>query len=70
MVVAAASGGVWGWMSRHPISLVYASIVYDVVYAMAYVIGLTLLGDKVSYIQWIGIFVSILGVVLVGWSHN
>lgn len=70
MLVAAASGGVWGWMSRYPISLVHASIVYDVVYSMAYVIGLSLLGDKINGVQWLGIFVSILGVIMVGWSHR
>ena len=70
MVIAAASGAVWGWISRHPVSLVYASIVYDVVYALAYVIGLALLGDKVTPVQWLGVLVSILGVLLVGWSDH
>lgn len=65
MVVSAASGAVWGWMSRHPVSLVCASIVYDVVYAGAYVLGLTLLGDKMSLMQWIGVVVSVVGVTMI-----
>ena len=64
--VAMASGAIWGWMSKHSTSLAFASTLYDIVYAIAYILGLVLLGDKITVIQLLGIFISIVGIIVMG----
>ena len=68
MVMSLASGLVWGWMARKPVSLIYASVVYDVVYALTYVVCLALLGERLTLIQGVGVALAIVGMVLAGWN--
>lgn len=64
------SGLTWGWMAKNKdISLVYASVLYDVLYAITYVIFLAVAGEKITTMQAIGVGISILGVAIAGWHQ-
>lgn len=62
------SGLAWGWIARQKnVSLVYASVLYDVLYALTYVGFLALAGEKITVNQAVGIGLSILGIAVAGW---
>lgn len=62
------SGLVWGWIAKNrDISLVYMSVLYDVLYAITYVVFLAIAGEKITTMQAVGVGISILGVAIAGW---
>lgn len=64
------SGLAWGWIAKNKdISLVYASVLYDVLYAITYVVFLAYAGEKITTMQAVGIGISILGVAIAGWHQ-
>lgn len=67
VVSAMVSGLTWGWIARHKdVSLVYASVVYDVLYALTYVVFLACAGEKLTAYQVAGVGLSLLGMVVAG----
>ena len=66
VIVSIMSGCVWVWMTRQKVSLVYASMFYDAVYAVSYMLGFWLLGETITWVQLFGIFLAMLGVALIG----
>ena len=64
------SGLSWGWIAKNKdISLVYASVLYDVLYAITYVVFLAYAGEKITTMQAVGVGISILGVAIAGWHQ-
>ncbi len=64
------SGLTWGWIAKNKdVSLVYASVLYDVLYAITYVVFLAIAGEKITTWQAIGIGMSIAGVAIAGWHQ-
>lgn len=69
ILTAVLSGAVWGWMARQRgMSLIYSSILYDVVYAVTYVLALAAFGEGMTWVQAVGVGLAILGTVLTGWA--
>ena len=67
LITTSLSTLVWMWMARYgKTSLVYASVVYDVVYAGTYFAALVFFGDRPQTIQYIGAALAISGVALMG----
>lgn len=66
ILASVLSGGLWGWMVKHQTSLTYMSIVFDVVYTAAYIGTFIYLGDKLNAVQTSGLFISIIGIILMG----
>lgn len=59
----------WGWMARHKdVSLIYSSLVYDVVYTLSYTGCFVLLGERMTPLQWVGVTMAIVGTVMAGWK--
>lgn len=59
------AGLVWGWMaSQKDVSLVYASIVYDVATTLTYVVYFSVLGERLTPLQWLGVVLSVFGTAL------
>jgi len=65
---AILSGAIWGWMARQKVSLVHASVIYDVTMASTYVVSLWLLGEAVTPMQVLGIVLAVAGVGIMGWT--
>jgi hypothetical protein len=63
--ISLISGLVWGWMASQRVSLIYASTLYDATMAIVYVITFICLGENVSLIQFWGIVLSIVGIILI-----
>lgn len=64
------AGLAWGWIAKNKdISLVYASVLYDVLYAITYVVFLAYAGEKITTMQAVGVGISILGVAIAGWHQ-
>ena len=67
ILASTLSGGIWGLMLRQQLSLTYLSIIFDVTYTAAYLGTFIYLGDKLTIMQIIGLFISIFGIILMGW---
>lgn len=61
------SGGLWGWFVRQPVSLTYASIVFDVFYTAAYIGTFVFLGDQLNLINVLGIIIAMTGIAMMGY---
>lgn len=62
------SGLAWGFIAKNKqVSLVYASVLYDVLYALTYVLFLAATGEKLTPYQVAGVSLSILGIAVAGW---
>jgi multidrug transporter EmrE-like cation transporter len=60
------SSSVWIYLTRvSSLSLVWASCLYDVVYCLAFFLGFLLLGERVSWIQAVGVVLLLAGMSLV-----
>ena len=67
LVTTVLSSLVWMWMAkRGQMSLAYASVIYDVIYAATYFLALVYLGERPALLQWFGITLAVVGVVLAG----
>ena len=62
---ATLSGLVWGWMVSQKKNLVYTSVLYDALMAITYILVLIFLGEKLTLIQFLGITLAIVGIILV-----
>lgn len=58
------TGLLWGWVSRRTQNLTLATMVFDVIYTGAFVVGFLLLGDKLNSHQAIGLLLTIVGIAL------
>lgn len=63
---AVLSGAVWGLMCLHAQSLVFASLLYDVVATLTYTVIFLLNGDRLSPVQAVGAVMALIGIALVG----
>jgi len=55
----------WVLLVRHGFaSLSVTSAIFDVFYSLSYFIAFVCLGESATFIQWIGVVVSLIGVVL------
>jgi drug/metabolite transporter (DMT)-like permease len=69
-VTAFLSSSVWIYLARFSsMPLVWASCLYDVVYCLAFFLGFLLLGERVSWIQGVGLVLLVLGLGLVSYSE-
>lgn len=58
-------GLVWGWMVSQKKKLVFTSTLYDSLMAITYITVLLILGEKLTLIQFWGIILTIVGIILV-----
>jgi drug/metabolite transporter (DMT)-like permease len=58
------SGVLWGYISRQSQNLSLMSVLVDVIYTAAFVVGFILLGDRLTPLQIAGFIVSLLGVAM------
>ena len=58
------SGLLWGFISRRSHSLSLMSVLVDVIYTAAFVVGFVMLGDRLTPLQIAGFIVSLLGVAM------
>ena len=63
---AILSGAVWGLMCRHTDSLVFASLLYDVVATLTYTAVFLAGGERLSLPPIVGVLLALGGVALVG----
>lgn len=66
MVPSVLSGLLWGFMARQQtgLSLSLLSIMYDITYAISYVVVFVMMGDKLTPLQVLGFFVALSGVAM------
>lgn len=64
LLPALLSGLVWAWMCKQPVSLAWSSLVYDVVATLTYTAVFVATGDRLSPMQWGGLGLAVLGLVL------
>ena len=54
----------WVGMIRHgKMSLSVLSVLYDIIYSCFYFFSFVYLGEKATFLQWIGVAISIIGMV-------
>jgi len=58
------SGLLWGYIARRSHSLSLMSVLVDVIYTAAFVIGFIILGDRLTYLQIVGFLISLVGVAM------
>lgn len=63
--VSIMSGLVWAWLTKYSANLIQASMVYDVLYALSFVVAFKLLGEPVTTVQTIGIVICLIGLAFV-----
>jgi|694.fasta_scaffold113997_4 drug/metabolite transporter (DMT)-like permease len=59
-----ASGFLWGWIAKRSENLSLMSVLVDVLYTAAFVIGFMILGDRLTPLQIAGFLVSLIGVAM------
>ena len=65
-IVSSGLGGlVWGWMASQKESIIMSSTLYDVTMAITYVAVLHFLGESISLVQFWGIVLAVVGMILV-----
>ena len=66
-VSGAGSLSCWAWLAKYsPMSLANASIIFDVVYGLAYFAALQVMGEPFTKLQALGIVLCGMGTILVG----
>lgn len=64
-VPAAFATSVWIWLTRRTqANLLVASVVFDVVYALAYVVGYWWLGERATNVQIAGMALGLVSIVV------
>jgi len=58
------SGLLWGAIAKRSLNLSLMSVLVDVVYTAAFVIGFVILGDRLTPLQIAGFVVALLGVAM------
>jgi len=58
------SGLLWGYIAKNSQNLSLMSVLVDVIYTAAFVIGFVILGDRLTPLQVAGFVVSLLGVAM------
>lgn len=66
MVPSVLSGLLWGFMARQQtsLSLSLLSIIYDITYAVSYVVVFVAMGDRLSPLQILGFIVALCGITM------
>lgn len=58
-------GVVWGWMVSQKKTLFFTSTLYNVLMGTTYIIALLFLGERLTLIQFWGITLTLVGIILV-----
>lgn len=64
IITSMLSGVIWGWLSLHSKNLSLMSVVVNVIYSSAFVLGFYLLGERLTAFQLFGFVVSLIGIIM------